>query len=229
MRREEFMRELEYLLRDIPVNEKEDALAYYENYFDEAGAENEYKVIQELGSPASVAEKILADTQQTHSTQNNHNPETKTYTENNNYAYGQQTATSKETSKKQGMTKGTKILLAIVIILTFPLWIGVVAGLFGTLVGIIGAVFGVTVGLIGATIGLVAGGIGLIIGGFMQVALYPAVGLVCIGVGAILAAIGILLAVLCAWCLGVWIPKGIKKLYYWIKGLVHRKEGGDEI
>ena len=49
MRREEFMRELEYLLRDIPANEREDALAYYENYFDEAGAENEQQVIKELG------------------------------------------------------------------------------------------------------------------------------------------------------------------------------------
>lgn len=208
MRREEFMKELAYLLRDIPVNEREDALAYYENYFDEAGAENEYKVIQELGSPASVAEKILADTQQTHSTQNYHNP---------------------EPEKKQEMTKGTKILIAIIIILTFPLWIGIVAGLFGALVSIIGAAFGITIGLLGATIGLVVGGIGIIIGGIMQVALYPAEGLVCIGIGAILVTLGILLAILCTWCLGVWIPKGIKKLYSWIKNVVHRKEGGDEI
>lgn len=200
MRREEFMKELAYLLRDIPANEREDALAYYENYFDEAGAENEYKVIQELGSPAAVAEKILADTQQ-----------------------------NAANEKKQGMSKETKILIAIIIILTFPLWIGVVAGLFGALVGIIGAVFGIAVALLGVTIGLVAGGIGLIVGGIMQVALYPSIGLACIGVGAIFTAIGILLVVLCAWSIGVWIPKGVKKIIHWIKGLVHRKEGGDEI
>ena len=208
MRREEFMKELEYLLRDLPVNEREDALAYYENYFDEAGVENESQVIQELGSPASVAEKILANTQQTHSTQNYQNP---------------------ELEKKKAMSKGTKILIAIIIILTFPLWIGVVAGLFGALVGIIGAAFGIAVALLGVTIGLLAGGIGLIIGGIMQVALYPAIGLACVGVGAICAAIGILLAVLCTWCLGVWLPKGVKNIYFWIKGLVHRKEGGNEI
>lgn len=225
MRREEFMKELEYLLRDIPVNEREDALAYYENYFDEAGAENEYQVIQELGSPVAVAEKILADTQQTHSTQKDSYSEPESYTGNSSHAYGQQ----KATEKKQGMTKGVKILIAIIIILTFPLWIGVVAGLFGALVGIIGAAFGIAVGLLGATLGLLAGGIGLIIGGIMQVALYPTIGLACIGVGAILAAIGISLAVLCAWCIGIWIPKGVKKLVHWIKGLVHRKEGGNEI
>lgn len=226
MRREEFMKELAYLLRDIPANEREDALAYYENYFDEAGAENEYKVIQELGSPAAVAEKILADTQQTDSTQNDSYSESESYMGNSNYAYGQQNAANE---KKQGMSKETKILIAIIIILTFPLWIGVVAGLFGALVGIIGAVFGIAVALLGVTIGLVAGGIGLIVGGIMQVALYPSIGLACIGVGAIFTAIGILLVVLCAWSIGVWIPKGVKKIIHWIKGLVHRKEGGDEI
>ena len=207
MRREEFMRELEYLLRDIPANEREDALAYYENYFDEAGAENEQQVIKELGSPASVAEKILADTQQTHRAEND----------------------SATPEKKKSMSTGTKILIAVIIILTFPLWIGVVAGLFGALIGIIGAAFGIVVGLLGATLGLLAGGIGLIIAGIMQVALYPTIGFASMGVGAILAAIGILLAVLSAWCLGVWLPKGIKKLVSWIKSLVHCQEGGNEI
>ena len=207
MRREEFMRELEYLLRDIPANEREDALAYYENYFDEAGAENEQQVMKELGSPASVAEKILADTQQTHREEND----------------------SVTPEGKKSMSTGTKILIAVIIILTFPLWIGVVAGLFGALIGIIGAAFGIVVGLLGATFGLVVGGVGLIIGGIMLLALYPAVGLASVGIGAVLVAIGILVAVLCAWCLGVWLPKGIKKLFHWIKSLLHRKEGGNEI
>ena len=222
MRREEFMKELEYLLRGIPANEREDALAYYENYFDEAGAENENQVIQELGSPVSVAEKILADVQQTHETEDYQHQETKTHTGNSNNAHSQR-------EEKPRMSKGMKILIAVIIILTFPLWIGIVAGLFGGLVGIIGGAFGIAVGLLGATIGLVAGGIGLIIGGITQIALYPAIGLLCIGVGAVLTAIGLLLALLCIWCIGIWIPKGIKKLYHWIKSFVHRKEGGDEI
>lgn len=61
MNRQEFMRQLEYLLRGIPENEKMDALAYYNNYFDEAGVENEQNVIRELGSPEHVAQTILAD------------------------------------------------------------------------------------------------------------------------------------------------------------------------
>ena len=41
MRRAEFMKELEYLLQDIPDEEKEEALAYYRDYLEEAGDENE--------------------------------------------------------------------------------------------------------------------------------------------------------------------------------------------
>ena len=48
MNRQEFLRRLEYLLRGIPENERVDALAYYNDYFDEAGEENEYQVIFEL-------------------------------------------------------------------------------------------------------------------------------------------------------------------------------------
>ena len=41
MSREEFMDRLVYLLSDITEEEREDAILYYEDYFDEAGAEQE--------------------------------------------------------------------------------------------------------------------------------------------------------------------------------------------
>ena len=58
MDRLEFMNQLESLLRDIPVTEREEALQYYNDYFDEAGPENEARVIRELGSPQKVASTI---------------------------------------------------------------------------------------------------------------------------------------------------------------------------
>ena len=61
MNRMEFMRELEKLLEGIPQKEREEALAYYNDYFDDAGAENEQNVIQSLGSPKKVAESIRRD------------------------------------------------------------------------------------------------------------------------------------------------------------------------
>ena len=58
MNRREYLERLEQLLLVLPYEEREEALQYYSDYFDDAGAENEDKVIMELGSPEEVAAKI---------------------------------------------------------------------------------------------------------------------------------------------------------------------------
>lgn len=58
MDRKTFMRELDYLLQDINAEERQEALEYYESYFDEAGSENEQQVLAELGDPSQVAAMI---------------------------------------------------------------------------------------------------------------------------------------------------------------------------
>lgn len=58
MSRWEFMRQLESLLFDISPNEREEALQYYNDYFNDAGRENEQEVIKALGSPEQVAEIV---------------------------------------------------------------------------------------------------------------------------------------------------------------------------
>lgn len=60
MDREKFIKELSFLLQDIADEDREDALYYYEDYFAEAGKENEEKVIRELQSPERVAAIIKA-------------------------------------------------------------------------------------------------------------------------------------------------------------------------
>ncbi|MCI8505050.1 MAG: DUF1700 domain-containing protein [Lachnospiraceae bacterium] len=55
MNRSEYMRELAYLLQDVPDGEREEALQYYEDYFDDAGPEQEDQVIMELGRPEKLA------------------------------------------------------------------------------------------------------------------------------------------------------------------------------
>lgn len=61
MNRIEFMTELAALLQDVPEEERRDAMKYYNDYFDEAGEDNESKVIEELESPSRVAATIKAD------------------------------------------------------------------------------------------------------------------------------------------------------------------------
>ena len=61
MNREQFIAQLARLLQDLPPAERQEAIRYYQEYFDDAGEENEDAVIQELGSPGKVAASIMAD------------------------------------------------------------------------------------------------------------------------------------------------------------------------
>ncbi len=61
MNRVDFMSQLERLLQNIAASEREEAIQYYNDYFDDAGKENEQAVIEALGSPARVAENIKKD------------------------------------------------------------------------------------------------------------------------------------------------------------------------
>lgn len=56
----EFLKELEVLLYAISVEERDQALQYYRDYFEDAGIENEQEVVRALGSPKQVADTILA-------------------------------------------------------------------------------------------------------------------------------------------------------------------------
>ena len=61
MRKEEFFRQLEYLLQDIPDAELDEAMTYYRDYLEEAGPENEEAVLREFGSPERIASIIRSD------------------------------------------------------------------------------------------------------------------------------------------------------------------------
>lgn len=64
MNRADFMEKLTELLADVSPAEREEAIQYYNDYFDDAGAENEQSVIASLGSPEQLARTIktgLAD------------------------------------------------------------------------------------------------------------------------------------------------------------------------
>lgn len=63
MNRIEFMQRLEKALREMPEEERRRAMEYYENYFDEADAEQE--ALDTLGAPEKVAADILRDFQDT--------------------------------------------------------------------------------------------------------------------------------------------------------------------
>jgi len=61
MDRKEWLKKLQMELYRMPRNEIDDAVAYYSEYFEEAGPENEQEIIRELGDPSKVAAQIKAD------------------------------------------------------------------------------------------------------------------------------------------------------------------------
>ncbi len=60
MNRAEFMNRLTVLLHDVSPAEREEAIQYYNDYFDDAGVENEASVIASLGTPDELAKTIKA-------------------------------------------------------------------------------------------------------------------------------------------------------------------------
>lgn len=61
MDRKEYITRLKNNLQILNPEEFEDAIAYVEEYFNEAGVENEQQVIEELGPPAKYAAQIKAE------------------------------------------------------------------------------------------------------------------------------------------------------------------------
>ena len=59
MNKQAYLAQLKELLAPLPEQERQDALNYYEEYFDVAGPEAEDATAAELGDPAEAARKIL--------------------------------------------------------------------------------------------------------------------------------------------------------------------------
>src|ERR1043165_59245 len=57
---------------------------------------------------------------------------------------------------RNGSSSSQTILLAIIVIITFPIWIGLFGALFGVAAGIFGAAIGIVGGIFGAIFGLIA-------------------------------------------------------------------------
>lgn len=61
MDKKEFLEQLSNSLGSLPKEERDEALLYYEEFFEDAGTVYEQDVINELGSPQKLAESIMND------------------------------------------------------------------------------------------------------------------------------------------------------------------------
>ena len=223
MKRKEFMERLEMLLYDVQEEERKEALCFYNDYFDDAGEENEAKVIEELGSPNQVAQKIKAGC----------SDQTSEYSEQGYEDTRFRTAQeviSKEEAQREQANEGSRgagrkpgrnseadtwkiIAIILLCILASPIILPIGGAIFAVIAAVVFGIGGVCIGIVAAGFAILITGIILIGTGIAEIFVTPAVGLALTGVGCLIFALGIMLSLFTIWCC-------IKILPWLIRGIV---------
>ncbi|WP_304960515.1 DUF1700 domain-containing protein [Thomasclavelia cocleata] len=194
MNRKEFIDKLDYLLQDIEDIEREEALQYYEDYFDEAGSENESQVIKDLGSPERVAAIIKAGLE-------NQFDQDIEYSEkgmdNANYKEVREVIEAEviDKEKKENHFKGNpdrnRILIILIIIGIIFLALPISGGLFGVCIGVIAALFALGIGVLTGGVVCLVGAVACLVKGAVILASTPGMGLIILATGFGLIALSI--------------------------------------
>lgn len=215
MNRKEFIEQLSYLLQDIEDEERQAALEYYEDYFDEAGIENEALIIEELGSPERVAAIIKAglenrfdqDIEYTESKMDN------TYYQQNQEIIEAKIVDDKTNQTKDSHFKGNPernriLLIGIIVGAIFLFGIAgsaLISIAFALFMAILGVCFGILIGGFACLIGAVV----CFIKGIMLLGSYLGAGLLILATGFGLLALSLLFFYLDGWIIKL-IPRIFK-------------------
>lgn len=194
MTKNEYIGRLKSCLTALPPNEREEAVSYYEEFFEDAGEENTASVIAELGSPEKLAKNILSgqdSDEAVWSEKSAEEPPAEIKTES-----------TSENKKTSGVVKDNNVtIIAIVILaLTCPVW-------GGAAIGLVCAVFGLLLGVAAATGAMILGGVTMAVYGFVNLfGSGDIINLGMVGGGLILLAIGLFLLVPAKWLYTKGVP-----------------------
>ena len=205
MKRKEYMERLEQLLLVLPEEEREEALQYYNDYFDDAGVEKEEQVMKELGSPEEVAAKIRAGYGDEYGEYSEQGYEDLRFQEKREdivkreeFHDGWEKIQEEEIEKIQ-KNRNTKNLWKIIVIglllifavpVILPLGISVIVVIMALMIAAMVTL--VALGISGLA-ALVAGGL-MIVTGIAKTVVMPAAGILAAGIGAVFMAVGIFLS-----------------------------------
>lgn len=169
----EFLQQLAQHLQCLQDEERANAMAYYNEYFEEAGAENEAEAIERLGSPQSVAERIIREVGESRAAEPQHSAP------QSGVKPAQYTVPPMQQDQNSASSSGGRVLFAVlVILLTSPFWIAIPIVWF-TIVGLLAVL-----PLIFAFAGVVApiqGIVGMVTGHFGSGLFDLGGGVLCIG------------------------------------------------
>ena len=205
MNRADFMAGLRCLLADISEAEREEALNYYEDYFDDAGVENEASVIEALGTPEKVAAIIkdgLNDSEGANGEFTENGYSNPTYESKDELRERTFIEKVKKSDKKNGIWIVILILCLFGLPVVVPLAVGLLSAAFGILCAIVAVIFAVLI----SGVAIVVTGVALGIAGILSIIATPVVGILFIGAGLIVGGIGVLIAILGAWIIGKVVP-----------------------
>lgn len=195
MNKQQFMAELKQLLGELPAEERDEALSYYEDYFADAGEGNEDRIIAELGSPEKVAYTIKSGLEDVDKTEGE-------FTENGftgyESPYKDELVYKEIKSERRDFrniinNRNNLILFIIICIFLIPVIVPAFFSALGVLLGIAGTAFGILFSLVIAGFALIVAGAivtAVSIGGFFT---SPAGGTVLLGVAFVLLGIGSIL------------------------------------
>lgn len=227
MNRREFMDELRVLLKNLPYGEQEDALQFYEEYFDDAGTENEQRVIKELESPEAVAKKIIQNSPSVPAQREWHTASgDKTSPGGRNTSSSEMPGDSQYDSsvfeqyyrnqQMMNQQKSNNWVLWLVLIVTCPLWISLGIGLLLTLFSLVITVLALIFSAVVTVIALVAAVVLALIIGVPMLFYDPLNGLYMISMAMIAAGAALILTPPVIWLCKRGVPgifRGIGKLF----------------
>lgn len=238
MNRNDFMRQLEALLQNISPAEREEALQYYNDYFDDAGAENEQEVIEALGNPARVAENIRKDLDA-----NGYGDNTYQHVSPNDKAivpYGQESekenvgstqAVAVNTMRQSGekgsgskLSGGMIVLIVILCVLASPFVLSIASGLIGIIIGIFAFWFALIFGFGVTALALFVCFLLLAGVGISCMLTDPLVGVALMGGSMLCGGLGILLLMLTVAMAGIATPAIFSGIAGLIRKLFSKKE-----
>lgn len=129
--------------------------------------------------------------------------------------YGRRSTDEGELLPKKKMSAGMLALVITLAIFTFPLWIGLLAAVFGIAFSLLCVLAALAFSFVVIAVALVVGGLMVIGAGILEIAAAPAGALCIVGAGLILLAFGVLFT----WLLVFLCAKGIPAAWNGIKWL----------
>jgi uncharacterized membrane protein len=165
--RDEFISKLKDGLRMLPKEDIDNAVSYYEEYFDEAGEENIQAVLDELGSPSAVASKIIGE-------------------------YSLKEMKSENSENKKSNKSDVKLLWIVLLsIFAAPIAFPIAAAAFGLSIALIMIPFSLFIAFLATGVGLTIGGIAVFAASIFALFVHFPTAIFMFGLSMLLTCIGI--------------------------------------